>query len=605
VNGAAKGFSRLSILGLAVALASILAFLYVRTQGRDDSSYFENVALLRQLKQLDARWELDAIKSKVGINTNYDSLVDPLLDLNKLREQLQAELSSRPHVSGRALVDGTESFRQAVEEKTRLIEHFKSHNSVLRNSLAFLPTAADDIQKAMEKVSGGDPNTKRRVSIGVNDALLAILVYSQAPSDEKTAEIQLELDHLAAYRTNLPADIGEGIEIFSSHINTVLREQPEVNGLLRNIAAVPTAARINDIETLLSNEQHEAEVQAQRYRQYLLVFAVALGGLLLYAATNLFRSYSVINRINRKLEEANASLEQRVKERTRELSEAQSALVTSARQAGMAEIANNVLHNVGNVLNSVNVSAELVSGKIRQSKAQGLGKSVQLMNEHASDLGDFLTRDEKGKLLPAYLNKLAATLVTEQQSVLEELESLTKSIDHIKDIVATQQSYAGTRSIIEEVQVRDLLEDALRMNAGALARHQVTVIKEFADVPTLPLDKPRMLQIMVNLISNAKDAMNGAGDRVHLMTLRADTVGPDDGRHLRIRVEDDGEGIAPENLPRLFVHGFTTRRTGHGFGLHSCALAAKEMGGSLTARSDGPGKGAIFTLEIPIKRLSE
>jgi two-component system NtrC family sensor kinase len=605
VKAAAKGSSRLSILGLAVVLASILAFLYVRTQGRDDSSYFENVALLRQLKQLDARWELDAIKSKMGINTNYDSLVDPLLDLNQLRERLQTELSSQTHVGGRALVDGTEAFRQAVQEKTRLIEHFKSHNSVLRNSLAFLPTAADDIQKAMEKMTGADQSAKKRVLVGVNDALLGILVYSQAPSDEKTADTQLQLDHLAEYQAGLPADIVEGIEIFCLHINTVLREQPEVNGLLRSVAAVPTAASINFIETLLSNEQQEAEVQSQRYRQYLLVFAVALGALFLYAATNLFRSYSVINRINRKLEEANASLEQRVEERTRELSEAQSALVTSARQAGMAEIANNVLHNVGNVLNSVNVSAELVCGKIRQSKVQGLAKSVQLMNEHASDLGDFLTRDDKGKLLPSYLNKLAATLAAEQQSVLEELGSLTKSIDHIKDIVATQQSYAGATSIVEAVQIHDLLEDALRMNAGALARHQVTVIKEFSDVPTLPLDKPRLLQIMVNLICNAKDAMDGAGNRTHQIILRAGTEGPDSGRHLRIRVEDDGEGIAPENLTRLFVHGFTTRRNGHGFGLHSCALAAKEMGGSLTAYSDGPGKGAIFTLDIPIKRLSE
>ncbi|HTD28747.1 MAG TPA: ATP-binding protein [Xanthomonadaceae bacterium] len=288
---------------------------------------------------------------------------------------------------------------------------------------------------------------------------------------------------------------------------------------------------------------------------------------------------------------------------TRELHAVQSDLVTTARQAGMAEIANNVLHNVGNVLNSVNVSAGLVNSKMRYSKALGLAKAVQLINEHAADLGDFLTHDAKGKQLPDYLNKLVAALAVEQQSVVEELGSLTTSVDHIKDIVATQQSYAGAASVVEEVQVRELLEDALRMNAGALARHQVTVVREFAEVPLLMLDKSRVLQILVNLIGNAKQAMDGVTDHAHQLTLRVGVTDLADRRSLRIRVEDEGEGIAPENLARLFVHGFTTRKNGHGFGLHSCALAAKEMGGTLTARSDGLGKGAAFTLELPIKQV--
>jgi two-component system NtrC family sensor kinase len=286
---------------------------------------------------------------------------------------------------------------------------------------------------------------------------------------------------------------------------------------------------------------------------------------------------------------------------TRELRAAQSELVTSARQAGMAEIANNVLHNVGNVLNSVNVSAGRVNSAMRDSKVHGLTMAVQLMNEHAANLGDFLTCDEKGKRLPGYLNKLVAALTAEQQTVVEELGSLTKSVDHIKDIVATQQSYSGAASVVEPVRIKDLLEDALRMHAGGLARHQVMVVREFAEIPPTPLDRSHLLQILVNLIANAKQAMNDVVDRPRRMRLGAD-VG-DDGRRLRIRVEDDGEGIAPENLTRLFAHGFTTRKTGHGFGLHSCALAAKEMGGTLTAASDGPGKGATFTLELPIQSV--
>ncbi|HSV47074.1 MAG TPA: ATP-binding protein, partial [Ramlibacter sp.] len=278
----------------------------------------------------------------------------------------------------------------------------------------------------------------------------------------------------------------------------------------------------------------------------------------------------------------------------------QAELRYKSRQAGMAEVANNVLHNVGNVLNSVNISADLVSSRIRESKAQGLAKAVQLMNDHAADLDVFMTRDEKGKLLPGYLAQLAAALAAERQSVLEELALLTRSVDHIKDIVTTQQAYAGTSSITEPVCIEDLLDDALRINAALTTLQRVSVVKEVAKLPPLLLDRRRLLQILTNLIGNAKQAVDGVQDRAHQITLEVDVADEADEPQLRIRVHDNGQGIAPENLARLFSHGFTTRKHGHGFGLHSCALAATEMGGSLTARSDGLGQGATFTLQIPI-----
>jgi NO-binding membrane sensor protein with MHYT domain len=301
----------------------------------------------------------------------------------------------------------------------------------------------------------------------------------------------------------------------------------------------------------------------------------------------------------------NARLAESLQRITLELKEAQGELLTTARQAGMAEIANNVLHNVGNVLNSVNVSAGLIGDRMRDSKTQGLAKAVQLINEHAADLGEFFTRNEKGKALPGYLNKLVATLAAETQTIAQELGSLTKSIDHIKDIVATQQSYSGSTSVTEPVQINDLMEDALRMNTASIARHKIAVLKDFADLPLLLLDRHLVLQILVNLIGNAKHAMDAVPERSHQITLRVGIAKPNDRARLAICVEDNGEGIAPENLPRLFAHGFTTRKNGHGFGLHSCALAAKEMLGTITAHSDGLGKGAAFTLELPVNRAEQ
>ncbi|UZD98032.1 ATP-binding protein [Pseudomonas corrugata] len=282
--------------------------------------------------------------------------------------------------------------------------------------------------------------------------------------------------------------------------------------------------------------------------------------------------------------------------------EAQTQLVAVARQAGMAEIATNVLHNVGNVLNSVNVSAEVLTQKLRTSKALGLGKAMQLMNQHATDLGHFLVEDEKGKLLPGYLNQVTEALAAEQKSMFDELEQLAKSIDHIKEVVAAQQSYSGASSLCESVEVEHLLEDALRMNAGIIKARQVTVLKDFSAMPAVQLDKHRVLMILVNLIKNAGGAMVNMSDRPPLVTLHTELT-PE--QKLIIQVIDNGEGIAEENLTRIFAHGFTTRKEGHGFGLHSCVLAAMEMGGVLRAQSDGPGQGATFTLELPIKALNQ
>lgn len=276
---------------------------------------------------------------------------------------------------------------------------------------------------------------------------------------------------------------------------------------------------------------------------------------------------------------------------------AQRQLLENARHAGMAEIATNVLHNVGNVLNSVNVSAELIATRVRESEAAGLARAVKLLDDHADDIGDYVSKDPRGKLLPAYLKQLAQTLGEERDSIAAELAALTKSVKHIKEIVATQQSYAGASSVVEPVQIVELIEDALRIDTGVLTGHHVTVQREFEPVPSLMLDKHRVLLILVNLIGNARYAMQRVPDAAHRLTLRVAVV---DGRTLQVMVGDSGEGIAQDHLTRIFAHGFTTKKDGHGFGLHSCVLAAREMGGKLGAASGGPGLGAVFTLELPL-----
>ena len=279
-----------------------------------------------------------------------------------------------------------------------------------------------------------------------------------------------------------------------------------------------------------------------------------------------------------------------------ELKKAHSELMDASRRAGMAEVATGVLHNVGNVLNSVNVSANVTSDLIRKSKITQIARVAALLREHAGDLADFITKDARGRQLPSYLDQLAEHLASEQALVLKELGSLQGNIEHIKEIVSVQQSYARVSGLTETLNVVDLVEDALRMNGASLLRHAVPVFREFEpELPPVTVEKQKVLQILINLISNAKYACNETGSNDKRLTVRANH---NDGR-IRIAIVDNGVGIPAENLLRIFNHGFTTRKTGHGFGLHSGALAARELGGSLDVQSDGPGKGAAFTLEFP------
>ncbi|HEY8356558.1 MAG TPA: GAF domain-containing sensor histidine kinase, partial [Ramlibacter sp.] len=246
-------------------------------------------------------------------------------------------------------------------------------------------------------------------------------------------------------------------------------------------------------------------------------------------------------------------LEQRVQERTQQLRRAQAELVGTARRAGMAEIATNVLHNVGNVLNSVNVSADLAAARLRSSRAKGLARAAEMLRAHTHDLAAFLTTDDKGRLLPAYLVTVSDAIAAEQREILEELGNLTRSVGHIKDVVATQQSHAGASSLIERADLTVLVEDALRINSILLERAQVRVVREFEAVPPADLDKTRVMQILVNLVRNAVQAMESSP------TARALTVTLGRaGDATRVAITDSGVGIPADNITRIFAHGFTT-----------------------------------------------
>lgn len=310
--------------------------------------------------------------------------------------------------------------------------------------------------------------------------------------------------------------------------------------------------------------------------------------------------------------EAKGDLERRVQERTSELQEqvrekeeahgkladAQQRLIELSRQSGMAEVATGVLHNVGNVLNSVNVSATIVANKVRQSRIANLTALTDILQEHSNDLAEFLSGDPKGQVILPYLVKLTGHLQQDRQAILHELELLTGHIAHIKEIVAKQQSYAQVSGLVEIVSLTELVEDAIRFVQAGFERHKILLERDYQEIPPLALEKHSVLQIMLNILRNAKQAMKDSNNPERRIRVRI--YGADED-HVRVSVDDTGVGIPPENLARIFSHGFTTRHDGHGFGLHSGANAAQQMGGALWAESAGLGRGATFTLELPMK----
>jgi two-component system, NtrC family, sensor kinase len=224
---------------------------------------------------------------------------------------------------------------------------------------------------------------------------------------------------------------------------------------------------------------------------------------------------------------------------------------------------------------------------------------VAMLEEHSDDPGTFLTSDEKGRRLPGYLRRLSDSLRDDRDFMRAEVTSLSEKIDHIKEVIQVQQTYAGRGGHFEKIALPELVEIALKVNDTSLGRHGIEIQREFDDVPEIETDKHQVLQILVNLISNARNAMVECDGDVRRLTIRIKRA--EDGQ-ASIEVQDTGAGIAPDNLDRIFSHGFTTRKDGHGFGLHSSANSANQLDGSLTVSSDGPGRGAVFTLQLPLKK---
>lgn len=270
-------------------------------------------------------------------------------------------------------------------------------------------------------------------------------------------------------------------------------------------------------------------------------------------------------------------------------------LIENAHNAGMAQIASDTLHNIGNILNSLQTSIDLLKKSLRFDLAEQFSKTCDLLKDHQQNLSQFLAADPKGIKLLDYM----FILEKEFREAFEEINRVVGRLDEksssISKVVLSQQRFVSDASIVEPIEVTSVIEEALLLTPELKNQTIIKIDRHYEPIPLVVLSRVKLLHCFVNLFSNAAHALiNHSNDAKHLIL----SVNLKD-KYIQIQVSDNGYGIAPSNRKKIFGQGFSTKPEGSGFGLHSCALYLQQMNIQIQVDSPGVGKGTTFTLLIP------
>ncbi len=564
---------------IAVVLIAILGFLFSKTRNVDFDAHNDVISNLRQLKQIDAEWNIDVFKSKMGINNNYDPVAQPLPVIRELANALTQKTVETGDSA--ELETMLKSFQDIMAKKIAMIERFKSQNSIYRNSTNFLPTAYDDVIATAKRI-GLSSARQAELEATVNPVFSETLSYNLTPDNAVKDKLTQQLVTLRERAEQYPLEVKEAIEVLIAHIGTTLKQQDIGASLLNELSALPTAKKIDELSDTYSKTHETRLLDQQFYRQLLIAYSVFLLALLGYLGWRLIRSYRQLGKVNGALTQAN-----------RELKESQMQLVQSEKMSALGQMVAGIAHEINTPLAYVKGTLDVM--KEHLSKVHDLANSSHLF---ATSLRD--KNADKNQLNTQYLQVATLSHDVVKNKRFEELDSMlsdgTHGIGQISEIVINLRNFSRLdRASVANFDVRKGLDSTLLL-ARNLLKHRVTVQTEYLDVPDIMCSPSQVNQVFLNIITNAAHAMGEQGTLI-LRTERHDE------KMIRIEIQDDGGGIPSSVLPKIFDPFFTTKPIGEGTGMGlSISYKIIEAHGGKILVDTEKGIGTTFSILLPISQ---
>ena len=567
---------------VAVILIGLLGFLFNKTRGVDFDEHNEIIGNLRQLKQIDAEWNIDVFKSKMGINNNYDPVAQPLPLIRDLQTGLTQKTTQS--VDSNELLTMLKDFQSAMANKISLIERFKSQNSIYRNSTNFLPTSADDVISTAKRV-GLSGAKLAELEAAVTGIFSQTLTYNLTPDTALKEKIAQEVAALQQKTDQYPAEVKEAFDVLLAHVGTTLRQQEVGTNLLNELSALPTSKKIDELNDAYTKSHEQRLLDQQFYRQLLIAYSVFLLILLAYLAWRLFRSFRQLGSANSALRQANV-----------ELRESQIQLVQSEKMSALGQMVAGIAHEI-------NTPLAYVKGTLDVMK-EHLGKAHDLANcSHlfARSLRDRNT--DRQALNAQYVQVASLSRDVVENKRFEELDSMLNDGSHgigqISEIVLNLKNFSRLdRANVANFDVRKGLDSTLLLARNLLKNH-VTVKTEYLEVPEIMCSPSQINQVFLNIITNAAHAMGERGTLI----LRTEKH---DEKTVRVEIQDDGGGIPTSALPKIFDPFFTTKPIGEGTGMGlSISYKIIEAHGGKILVDTEPGIGTTFSILLPISQVRQ
>ena len=583
--------TRIGYAFAALALIAVLGFLVVMTRSVGFEANNEIVAALRQLKQIDAEWNVDVLRSKTGLNNSYDPVASPLPLIEALAGQLQnkSDLSGQGAESSARLQPLLAAYEKAMAQKVALIETFKSQNAILRNSSRFLPVAASDLIDVVR--AGGTPaGSKGQVEESLNPLLTNTMSYVLTPEPALKERIEAGSRDLKQQVQGLPDEVREHADTLVAHVVTILKQQQIGNRLLAELAALPVVGAIDALSDAHAQDHERLLISQQKYGQVLAAYSALLLLLIAYIGWRLFRSYRLLNATHAALQKSNA-----------ELKESQVYMVQTEKMSALGQMVAGIAHEINTPLAYVKGTIDMLAEQLAPVKdlAQRCQQFTSVMRQPAPE------RDNAAaKLQLRDVDAISRGLI--EAGVLEDMNTLLKDgvhgIEQISEIVLNLKNFSRLdRARVTEFSVQEGLNSTLLL-ARNLLKNSVEIRQEHQDVPKIQCSPSQINQVFLNIISNAAQAMADRAEK-GVITLRTMPEGED---MVRIEIQDNGSGIPKDVLPRIFDPFFTTKPIGKGtgMGLSISYKIIQQHGGMILVDSE-QGAGTVFSILLPIRALEQ